>query len=197
MDVNGIREAKRKHLENCFAVYEPKDDSVEKSDIVDAFRYNDNLKIAKKGSEIKTQIDSVVLPEIIAELSGYSAKMDSLLQDCGKAPAHGAEEWDTCGMKIDIPYKRYEWNETYIPEKVSGIGYGMVESFSATDAQEKKRNIPENAGQAQAREEYNQLFNKYCRCKCDEAMCDILKNNVKDGKEYELTPKQLIALGFK
>lgn len=196
-DLNKIREAKCKHLENCFAVYEPKDDnSVEKSDIVDAFNYSDNVKLAKKGSEIKTQIDSVVLPEITAELGDYSAKMDELLKECGNAPTRSAEEWDTCGMKIDIPYKRYEWNETYIPENVSGVG-GMVESFSASDAQDKKRNIPEDKHQEECRDEYNHLFNKYCRCKCDEAMCNILKNNVKDATEYQLTPKQLISLGFK
>ena len=194
-DLNKIREAKCKHLENCFAVYEPKED-IEKADIVGAFRNYNSLKISKKGSEIKTQIDSVVMPEITASLSGYTTKMDALLQDCGQAPTHSAEEWDTFGMKIEIPYKRYEWDETYIPEKVSGVGYGMLESFSATDAQEKKRNIPENAGQVQARKEYNDLFNKYCRCKCDETMCSILKNNVKDGKEYELTTEQLISLGF-
>lgn len=189
--------AKKKHLENCFAVYEPQDTEVEKSDIVEAFNYNDNVKLAKKGSEIKSQIDSVVLPEITAELSDYSAKMDELLGECGNAPTRSAEEWDTCGMKIEIPYKRYEWNETYIPEKVSGVGLGMVESFSASDAEDKKRNIPADKHQAECREEYNRLFNKYCRCKCDEAMCNILKNNVKDATDYQLTPKQLISLGFK
>ena len=95
--------------------------------------------------------------------------------------------------EIEVPYKVYDWNETYIPSADRGsISY---ETLSAEDAATKKGNVPENADQAKARNDYNEAVRMVCNVLVDLKACDILLS-LKDGKEYELTPRQVLTLGF-
>lgn len=164
---------------------------VEKSDIMYALSGMDGIKVSKTGKEIKEQVESVVLPELNTALATKKAAADEKLKECGQAPTKDVYPYWTGDIKMDVGYKIYQWEETYIPENPNRL----MPSLSAEDSKAKKGNIPEDAAQATARREYNELVNAICNIMVDIKACEILKN-LKDGTEYELTPRQILTLKF-
>lgn len=168
------------------------DDETEKAHIMDALSYGNDIKVSKTGKEIKAQVKDVLIPKLNAELEEWKGKADGFLEACGKAPTKTPQPWWTADTEIEVPYKIYDWNETYIPQQRDSITY---ETLSAEDAAAKKGNVPENADQAKARNDYNEAVRMVCNVLVDLKACDILLA-LKDGKEYELTPRQVLTLGF-
>lgn len=168
------------------------DDETEKAHIMDALSYGNDIKVSKTGKEIKAQVKDVLIPKLNAELEEWKGKADGFLEACGKAPTKTPQPWWTADTEIEVPYKVYDWNETYIPQQRDSVTY---ETLSAEDAAAKKGNVPENADQAKARNDYNEAVRMVCNVLVDLKACDILLA-LKDGKEYELTPRQVLTLGF-
>lgn len=168
-------------------------DETEKAHIMEALSYGNDIKVSKTGKEIKEQVQSVLIPKLNAELEEWKGKADKLLELCGTAPTKNPEPWWSGDTEIEIPYKVYKWDETYVPN--ADRGSISFESLSAEDAAAKKGNVPENADQAKARNDYNEAVRMVCNVLVDLKACDILLS-LKDGKEYELTPRQVLTLGF-
>lgn len=167
--------------------------SVKKSDIAEALSgYGSSIKIKKKGKEIKEHFKDVLIPELNARLAELSEKADKLLESCGNAPTRQLDSWWTDGIKIDCGYKVYDWREM---ECCRTEGRVMYATLSAEDAAEKKGNISENEEQAVARRDYNEAVRGICNVKVDLKTCEIMQN-LKDNEEYELNPRQVIALKF-
>lgn len=172
---------------------EDPDGGVKKSDIAEALSgYGNAIKIKKKGKEIKEHLKDVLIPELNARLAELSGKADKLLESCGNAPTRQPDCWWTDGIKIDCGYKVYDWREM---ECCKTDGRVMYATLSAEDAAEKKGNIPENEEQAVARRDYNEAVRGICNVKVDLKTCEIMQN-LKDNEEYELNPRQVIALKF-
>ena len=165
---------------------------IEKSDIMYALSGCDAIKVSKTGKEIKEQVDSVVLPQLQADLATWNEKADNLLKDCGTAPTKKVPEWWTGDVNMNIDRKFYEWEETHIPDNSRQT---LMPTLSAEDSQRKKRNIPENEAQAQARRDYNEAVRMICNIMVDIKACEILKT-LKDTSTYELTPRQVLTLRF-
>ena len=179
--------------EEDFEDDEDPDGGVKKSDIAEAFSgYGSNIKIKKKGKEIKEHLKEVLIPELNARLVELSGKADKLLECCGNAPTRVPDSWWTDGIRIDCGYKVYDWREM---ECCKTDGRVMYATLSAEDAAEKKGNVPENEEQATSRREYNDTVRKICNVKVDLKTCEIMQN-LKDGEEYELNARQVIALKF-
>lgn len=165
---------------------------LEKSDVMDAISYSGDVRVTKTGKEIKKQVDDVLLPELNASLAVKDSEATEKLKSCGKAPTHEIDKWWTSGVKMDIGYKRYEWEETCFRENE---GNSVSGSLSAEDAAEKKNkyNCPTSAEEAEARREYNEIIRCICEIKVDIRACEILKE-LKDDKVFELTPRQVVCL---
>ena len=165
---------------------------VEKSDVMDALSYQGDIKVSKTGKEIKDQVDTVLLPAMTADLAVKEAEAEKELKNCGTAPTKDPDKWWTDGIKMDCGYKIYDWEETYVP---SNDGGKMMSSLSAEDAEDKKGNVPENQEQANCRRAYNDIVRAICNIKVDIKACEILKT-LKDEKQFELSPRQVLALRF-
>lgn len=165
---------------------------VEKSDVMDALSYQGDIKVSKTGKEIKDQVDTVLLPAMTADLAVKEAEAEKELKNCGTAPTKDPDKWWTDGIKMDCGFKVYDWEETYVP---SNDGGKMMSSLSAEDAEDKKGNVPENQEQANCRRAYNGIVRAICNIKVDIKACEILKN-IKDEKQFELSPRQVLALRF-
>ena len=165
---------------------------VEKSDVMDALSYQGDIKVSKTGKEIKAQVDTVLLPAMTADLAVKEAEAEKELKNCGTAPTKDPDKWWTDGIKMDCGFKVYDWEETYVP---SNDGGKMMSSLSASDAEDKKGNVPENQEQATCRREYNDIVRAICNIKVDIKACEILKT-LADNKEFELSPRQVLALRF-
>lgn len=166
---------------------------MEKSDVMDAISYSGDVRVTKTGKEIKKQVDDVLLPELNAILAVKDNEATEKLKSCGKAPTHDIDKWWTGGVKMDIGYKRYDWDETCFREDRNSVS----SSLSAEDDSEKrsKCNCPVSEDEAQARREYNELVRCICDIKVDIKACEILKE-LKDEKVFELTPRQVVCLHF-
>ena len=165
---------------------------IEKSDIMYALSGCDAIKVSKTGKEIKEQVDSVVLPQLQADLATLNEKADNLLKDCGTAPTKKVPEWWTGDVNMNIDRKFYEWDETCISDNSRQT---LMPTLSAEDSQMKKRNIPENEVQSLACCDYNEAVRMICNITVDIKACEILKN-LKHSPNYELSPRQVLALKF-
>lgn len=190
-DDDAIRKGEEVSEENPFDKAAEEAD-VEKSDVMDALSYQGDIKVSKTGKEIKDQVDTVLLPAMTADLAVKEAEADKKLKDCGTAPTKDLDKWWTDGIKMDCGYKIYDWEETYVPNNDGGK---MMSSLSASDAEDKKGNVPENQEQATCRREYNDIVRAICNIKVDIKACEILKT-LADNKEFELSPRQVLALRF-
>lgn len=190
-DDDAIRKGEEVSEENPFDKAAEEAD-VEKSDVMDALSYHGDIKVSKTGKEIKDQVDTVLLPAMTADLAVKEAEADKKLKDCGTAPTKDPDKWWTDGIKMDCGYKIYDWEETYVPNNDGGK---MMSSLSASDAEDKKGNVPENQEQATCRREYNDIVRAICNIKVDIKACEILKT-LADNKEFELSPRQVLALRF-
>lgn len=190
-DDDAIRKGEEVSEENPFDKAAEEAD-VEKSDVMDALSYQGDIKVSKTGKEIKDQVDTVLLPAMTADLAVKEDEADKKLKDCGTAPTKDPDKWWTDGIKMDCGYKIYDWEETYVPNNDGGK---MMSSLSASDAEDKKGNVPENQEQATCRREYNDIVRAICNIKVDIKACEILKT-LADNKEFELSPRQVLALRF-
>lgn len=192
VDEDSIRKGEEVSEENPFEKAAAEAD-MEKSDVMDALSYQGDIKVSKTGKEIKDQVDTVLLPAMTADLAVKEAEADKKLKDCGQAPTKDPDKWWTDGIKMDCGYKVYDWEETYVPNNDGGGK--MMSSLSAEDANDKKGNVPENQEQANCRREYNDIVRAICNIKVDIKACEILKT-LKDEKQFELSPRQVLALRF-
>lgn len=162
----------------------------EKSDIMYALS-NGNIEITKSGKEIKEQVESVLLPELNANLAVKEAEATEKLGECGAAPTSDPDPWWTGDVKMDVGYKIYGWREMDFCKPESR----MYDSLSASDEAEKKGNCPTSEAEAKARREYNDIVRAICNIRVDIKACEILKE-LKDNAQYKLTPRQVITLKF-
>lgn len=181
--------------ENPFekAASESEDQSIEKSDIMDALNYGGNIKIQKTGKEIKEQVKNVVIPAKQAALAIKKAEADTLLTDVGDAPTHEVCKYWTDGMKIDVPYKTYEWEETYLKTSDDRVVYSLSSEHAAN---QPKVNCPKTQDEANSRRCYNDVVRVICEILVDIKACELLEKNLKDNSNIELTPRQVITLQF-
>ena len=172
---------------------ETEEQDVEKSDIADALsRCDGGVKIKKTGKEIKDQITNVIIPHLSAKLATAEAEATEFLKNCGNAPTHDPDKWWTDGIEMDCGHKVYTWREMDFCEKEGRLMYATL---SAQDAADKLGNAPEDKAQAEWRQKYNDAIRKICNIKVDLKTCEIM-SNLKDKDEFELNPRQIIALGF-
>lgn len=173
------------------------EDDIEKSDLMNAISSHGNeIKSSKTASEIKSQLESVVIPAFTSDVAIAKTAADTELAECGKAPLKEVPEYWLEGMKIDCGYKIYDWGEICLPCKSEN---SMMQTFSASDAEEKKQeqNIPENEAQSKSRDKYNDCVRNICMGVLDLKACEILLALVGEGnKTFDLTPRQMLALRF-
>jgi hypothetical protein len=164
-------------------------DDIEKSDVMNAIQYGGNIQITKTGKEIKESVQNILIPELNAQLEEKKTAADNLLEDCGDAPRHSTNPWWTDDLRIEVPYKIYEWNEMEYNDRsqTSVMGSLSAEHSAKVD---KKYNFAKSVEEAEARRKYNEEVRAVSNILVDLKACEILLQ-LKDNKEYALTPKQL------
>lgn len=169
---------------------------IEKSDIMEAISYGNgnqtSFGIKKTGKEIKEQIKNVLLPSKQAELATKKAEADKLLSECGNAPTKDIRPWFTDGIKMDVGYKIYDWEECRLKCKDETCVYNNVD----WEGEKPQCNCPETEEQCKARNDYNQAVEIICRILVDIKACEILTKNLTDGQNITLTPRQVLAFQF-
>lgn len=169
------------------------DNDLEKGVVADAFDYSSKIQFFKTGKQIKDKITGAidtlnkVRDQIVLDLNNLS---DSI----AFVPTEKPSPWriEKFKNKIIIPYKTYNWNQTYF----SGDGMnsnatavlGDTSGLSCSPASSK-----EEAGDCN---KWNRLVYDYIDNLIEIEMLTVFQNNLDDKKSYELTLNQLLALQF-
>lgn len=171
---------------------------LEKSDILDAISYSSEIKIIKTGKEIKDNIKTKILPTKQAQYNTKSSEATELLKECGDAPTSEPKPWMLRGMSVSIPYKVYDWDETYYrsADDEACCGGCVCDSLNVIGKKPCKKNIPCDAEQGEARQKYNRAVEIICEISVDIKALELLNNNLSDSQSITLTPRQAILFGF-
>lgn len=166
---------------------------LEKSDVMNAIQYGGDIKVAKTGKEIKKQVTDILIPELNAQLATKKKEANECLKSCGQAPTKDVNPWWTDDLRVEVPYKVYDWEEM----SVKSTDDRVVDTLSAEHSadMEKKYNYAKTADEAAARREYNDCVRAVCNIVVDLEACRICQS-LKDATEYELTPKQFATFRF-
>lgn len=173
-------------------------EEVEKSDVYNALNSGGNIKFTKSGKEIKENVTTKILPALNAELATKKVELDKLLALTGAAPTRKADNWYCEELGIDVPYKRYGWDETYFNQEKQNTGT-IFTSLSPTQLdtakKELEKNYPASKEVAEARDQYNNKVREICEILVDMEACKLL-STLKDDVSIDLTPKQVICFKF-
>lgn len=194
-----VEKAEEEVEDNPFEeIIKAEEQEIEKSDVYEAIagHNGESIKISKTGAEIKEHIKTVLLPAMNSELENCERKADDLLEETGDAPKKEVDRWWTREMRIAVPYRIYDWDETYFSkDNKSGM---IADSLSAEHLAEKKSNLknyPATEEQAAARQKYNEAVRNICNVLIDIKACEVLEK-IDDTKTFELTPQQVWAFRF-
>lgn len=179
-------------MEKDFNPFNKYEDQIEKSDLFDAVQYSHDttISISKSGREIKKQVDEVVRPSYENKMDDLIDKANNLLDNCGNPPTKEVDKYWTDGIEIKIPFRIYDWNETYFQN--DDDSKRLSDSINSVA---KKGDYPSSEDEASARREYNEIVRRICMVEVDLRACDILEK-IDDGKKFDLTPRQIVALKF-
>lgn len=166
---------------------------IEKSDVMNAIQYGGDIKVTKTGKEIKKNVTDILIPELNASLATKKKEANECLKSCGQAPTKDINPWWTDDLRIEVPFKVYDWEEM----RMKSTDDRMVETLSAehTAEMEKKYNFAKTEAEAMARNQYNDCVRAVCNIMVDLEACRVVQS-LKDEKEYELTPKQFATFRF-
>lgn len=176
---------------------------IQKSDIFDAMRegYHGQITMNKSGIEIKSQIRDNLLPKLTSAFEEKSAKLNELLGKTGAAPTRPVYYYK---VKLDLPYKEYEWCETKYKVDSKTVLFdnfaNVVEGDSESEGIEVKEkveefNCPKSLEEAKARIEYNDVLRGLLEVAVDIKTANVLLN-LSDDQTYALTTEQMLALGW-
>lgn len=182
---------------------ENKPKEIQKSDIFEAMRETQfpMVSVNKTGAEIKSQINNVVLPKLQKVFEEKFEKLNDLLGKTGNAPTKPIYFYK---VKLDLPYKEYEWCETQFRTKEAIIYDNFanpLQEASSSDVEAESEvevegcNAPKSVEEAKARIEYNECLRGLVEVGVDIKTCNAL-NQLKDDSIYSLSTTQLIALGW-
>lgn len=196
---------------------ESKPKEIDKSIIFEALNKNTSgvMGFDKTGKEIKDQIMNIVIPDLKANYDEQIAEIEEIIPKIGTPPT---EDFCCYRIKVDMPYKKYNWDEVNLPVIVSdenpldsieekteeNISYGkpaIFMNFANPDIEDSEEmstdfNYPIDLDQSKARGVYNQLLNCLYDLLIDVQTCNILLGNLKDDSLYNLTIEQSAVLSF-
>jgi len=186
---------------------------IQKGDIFETMCTNEisskePIYISKTSTEIKDQINTILMPSLLLSLELKKNELIELLSLCGGLPKN---EVHCYKMKLDIPFKEYSYNETYLPYKSSdkieesSLKQQIYQEFTPDnfdnfegEKEEVKINLfnwPLTEEQAKYRISYNELLRNYIEIFTDVKTLIALEQ-IEDNKLYNLTINQVISLGF-
>lgn len=179
--------------ENPFEKAAEEAEDMEKSDVMNAIQYGGDIKVTKTGKEIKKNVTDILIPELNTQLGLKKKEANECLKSCGQAPTKEINPWWTDDLRIEVPYKVYDWEEM----RMKTTDDRVVATLSAEHSteMEKKYNFAQTEAEAIARQQYNDCVRAVCNIMVDLEACRVVQS-LKDAQEYALTPKQFATFRF-
>ena len=157
-------------------------DELIKSHIGSQFGYSENLKVNKKGAEIKEKLITIKDAEL-SEISTLKSKAEVLKEKAGSEPTEKLDDYVTDGIKTNTLLLKYPWNECYCNEQTE-------KSLDGIEIKSEAHIV------CDSKQEYNRCVEKIARCESEVSLINTMINNFEDAKVYNLSVKQATTLGF-
>jgi hypothetical protein len=168
--------------------------TLNKGVVEDAFKYDNETKYPKKGSEVKTVLERSIMEKKVI--------LESM---CSKAT--GLKEYIACEPNCSIPDYFIEDSKTDVMKMVPFANKIYDDKMCFLDRANNPTETPRGfttpeAGcctseqQAKACRDYNSLVRGCCKIACEIVFCKTMHDNTEDGKTYQLNMRQIQSLKF-
>ena len=155
-------------------------ENIQKGHISNAFGHSQEIKVDKKGSEIKANL-KVARDKEQLECTQFQTQLEAVKANIPTEPTENIDEWTTEGLDITIMPKKFNWSECYCNED---------NEYSDQSMKSEKQLL------CDAKREYNNTAEKFVKCQVELHILDTMMNNIADNKVYSLSVKQAAILGF-
>lgn len=142
--------------------------------------------ISKKGSEIKTKL-KLMLEKEVQESTIYYNKAMAIAAKIGCEPTKSAQEFY---------YYLVDGWEDKIGNIPNVYDYESVCESCNSDLSLSVPSEPKSGDIRQLKDEYNYSIRQWIETKREQAMLNTMINNLSDTKEYDLTVREAVILGF-
>ena len=143
--------------------------------------------ISKKGSEIKAKL-KLMLEKEVQESTVYYNKAMAIAVKIGCEPTKSAQEF--------YYYLIDGWEEQ-IGQIPNVYDYDCLrDSECSSDAMLNVPSESKSEDMGQLKSEYNHSVRQWIETKREQAMLNTMINNLSDTKEYDLTVREAVILGF-
>lgn len=184
------------------------ENDLQKGEITDALRYDNNFKYSKTGKEIK---DALVRAK-----SSYQLKKDDLANKLSIAkeslsvkPFAPISSWQMrgfekqLGIQMNYPYEFFRYIE-YPQDNGAKSMYGNASTMSIDDCCTRinkqfacaltSEHFPTSPEDAEPYYQYNRLLDDYIQQAVDILQLNIMIKNMNEKKSYDLSQSQIMAL---
>jgi hypothetical protein len=155
-------------------------EEIQKGQISNAFGHSQEIKVDKKGSEIKANL-KVARDKEQMECTQFQTQLEAVKANIQTEPTENIDDWATEGLDITIMPKKFNWSECYCNED---------NEYSDQSMKSEKQLL------CDAKREYNNTAEKFVKCQVELHILDTMMNNIADNKVYSLSVKQAAILGF-
>ena len=180
-------------IKKSFSVLGVVDEDLEKAHLINTFERGDNIKIKKKGSEVKEKLTDIRKEEE-KESQDYFSKVLGYRSKISQPPTEDAPEWYLQNLKMPkekVP-KIYSYQVMYPSD--SDTIQTETSGRSPLVAPESVKILSQE--EAVYAEKYNECLRKYFGCLKEVSYIDTFLNNLEENKTYDLSMEQANAFGF-
>lgn len=159
-----------------------------------SFRYSSTIKFKKKGADIIAKLKEAILL-IVKKKEDIASRLAVLEEAIGSAPTEKYTYYDEGLKESDlVGIKTYMYN---MCESSSG-GTGKCEASPTLYSTDANKSVPgtTSADVAKNCREYNNLVYDLVNCMRDISIVAMYSRNLDPKVMYELSPEQVIELGF-
>lgn len=158
---------------------------LQKGHVANALMLGEGLALNKTGIEIKEHLEGICA-KIKQKITAIQARCMILLEKVDCLPAEELPEWEYkgCEDKINTKYI-FSWEKCFYNNN-STFSNEVVLTGEKAQSEEEATNC----------RNYNECVKKLLKCEVDCCYIEAMKQNLEDGKSYELSPEQVVALGF-
>lgn len=161
------------------------EDELNKGKVSEAFDfYQNGIVFSKKGSEIKTKAAGL-RAGIEVQLEGISSELEEASSHLSKNPTREVRGYGF-SEGVKCPYKAFDWNQTYFNGNSGRVAEYGEEAVDCCDSAEE----------AKVNSLYNDKVYQWLELAGELKAIEMYENNLEDKKVYDLTARQMIALGF-
>ncbi len=170
------------------------ENTLNKGEISDSFKYDNEIKYPKTGVEIKKQLATEIVKK--ADFLKQLALRLSLLKEYIEVEPLEETPNYLFNEKRETILNICPFADKIYDEKMSYLDSDLNSRITPRGFSEEKVGFAKDEKQAESCREYNQKIRMCCEIANEISICKTMHDNIEEGKTYQLNLKQLTSLKF-